>query len=126
MNLNQVTIPVTDIKKSIDFYTEIGLILIVHTHDRYARFVCPDGNSTLSLHVVDSINAIAQTTIYFERDDLDQYVETLRKKGIKFDLMPKDQPWLWRESHLSDPDGNPLIIYYAGKNRIDPPWKIKS
>ena len=126
MNLNQVTIPVTDINKSIDFYTEIGLILIVHTHDRYARFVCSDGNSTLSLHVVDSISSNAQTTIYFEREDLDQYIETLRKKGVKFNLMPKDQPWLWREAHLSDPDGNPLIIYHAGSNRIDPPWKIKS
>ena len=126
MNLNQVTIPVTDIKKSIDFYTKIGLHLIVHTHDRYARFVCSGENSTLSLHVVESINSNARTAVYFERDDLDEYVEVLINRGIQFDLMPKDQSWLWREAHLSDPDGNPLIIYYAGVNRIDPPWKIKS
>ena len=126
MNLNQVTIPVKEIKRSIEFYTTIGLSLIVHTHDRYARFVCPDGNATLSIHVVDSIDSMARTTIYFEREDLDVYVDSLKKKGIIFNLMPKDQSWLWREAHLSDPDGNPIIIYYAGKNRIDPPWKLKN
>ena len=126
MNLNQVTIPVKEIKRSIDFYITIGLSLIVHTHDRYARFVCPDGNATLSIHVVDSIDSVARTTIYFEREDLDVYVDSLKKKGIIFNLMPKDQSWLWREAHLSDPDGNPIIIYYAGKNRIDPPWKLKN
>ena len=125
MNLNQVTIPVTEINRSIEFYTTIGLSLIVHTHDRYARFVSPNGNSTLSLHVVESIVSDVRTTIYFEREDLDEYVESLINKGIEFNLMPKDQSWLWREAHLSDPDGNPLIIYYAGENRIDPPWKLK-
>lgn len=126
MNLNQVTIPVTKMKEAIDFYTCIGLTLIVHTHDRYARFVCPDGNATLSLHLVETISPDARTTIYFERKDLDQYIEILKDKGIKFDTQPKDQTWLWREAHLSDPDGNPIIIYYAGENRIDPPWKLKS
>jgi hypothetical protein len=36
-----------------------------------------------------------------------------------------DQTWLWREARLKDPDGNQLILYSAGKNRKDPPWKIK-
>jgi len=26
---------------------------------------------------------------------------------------------------VKDPDGNQLVLYYAGKNRKDPPWKIK-
>ncbi|MEP0481508.1 MAG: VOC family protein, partial [Nonlabens sp.] len=33
MNLNQITIPVLDIPKSIAFYESLGLNLIVHTHD---------------------------------------------------------------------------------------------
>lgn len=123
MNLNQVTVPVTDIYKSIAFYEEIGLKLIVHTHDRYARFVCPNGNTTLSLHVVDSISANHRTTLYFEHEELDSYVDQLIAKGIHFDMMPTDQTWLWREAHLSDPDNNPIILYFAGENRINPPWK---
>jgi len=78
MNLNQVTIPITEISKSIKFYEDLGLELIVHTHDKYARFVCPDGQSSLSLHVVDSLTAINRTILYFEIENLDEYVAQLK------------------------------------------------
>ncbi len=123
MNLNQVTIPITEISKSIKFYEDLGLELIVHTHDKYARFVCPDGQSSLSLHVVDSLTAINRTILYFEIENLDEYVAQLIKKGITIDMLPKDQSWLWRECHLSDPDSNPIILYFAGENRLNPPWR---
>ena len=42
---------------------------------------------------------------------------------MTFDHLPKDQKWLWRESKLSDPDGNPIIIYKAEENRLYPPWR---
>ncbi|MGB1217601.1 MAG: VOC family protein, partial [Saprospiraceae bacterium] len=45
-------------------------------------------------------------------------------KGIQFEEMPDDKPWLWREARLRDLDGNLLILFHAGKNRINPPWKI--
>jgi len=125
MKLNQVTIPVKDVIKSIPFYQALGLKLIVHTHDRYARFECSPNGSTLSLHKVDSIENGERAIIYFEREDLDEYVNDLVNKGIVFDHLPKDQRWLWREAKLYDPDGNPIIIYHAGENRINPPWRIK-
>ncbi|HBH06380.1 MAG TPA: hypothetical protein DDX92_07235 [Flavobacteriales bacterium] len=52
MNLNQVTIPVLDVPESIAFYKTFGLKLNVHTHDRNARFLSPQGDVTLSLHRV--------------------------------------------------------------------------
>lgn len=125
MNLNQVTIPVLDVKKSILFYQSLGLKLIVHTHDGYARFECTPGGTTLSMHKVDKIHKGNKSILYFERDDLDEYVEILQNKGIVFDHLPKDQPWLWREARLYDLDENPIIIYKAGVNRIHPPWKLK-
>jgi len=123
MNLNQVTIPITEIDKSIKFYEDLGLELIVHTHNKYARFVCPDGQSSLSLHVVDSISALNRTIIYFELINLDEFVAQLIQKGIEIDMMPKNQSWLWRECHLTDPDDNPIILYFAGENRLNPPWR---
>ncbi|MEM9545686.1 MAG: VOC family protein [Bacteroidota bacterium] len=126
MDLNQVTIPVTDVVKSIAFYQKLGLKLIVHTHDAYARFECTPGGSTFSLHRVDSMAYGSRAIIYFERNDLDEYVNGLMQKGIVFENLPRDQPWLWREAKLYDPDENPLIIYHAGENRIDPPWKKKN
>jgi hypothetical protein len=36
----------------------------------------------------------------------------------------KPQPWLWREAHMRDPDGNSLCLFTAGKNRKYPPWRV--
>jgi len=64
------------------------------------------------------------TSIYFECENLDEHVQRLKKDGIKFELEPTDQRWLWREARLKDLDGNHLILYNAGKNRLNPPWRI--
>ena len=124
MNLNQVTIQVSDVEKSISFYEKLGLTLIVKDLPNYARFVCPTGEATFSLHQSENKN-INGAWIYFETDNLDSYVNKLIEHGIEFEELPTDKPWLWREARLKDIDNNQLIIYFAGDNRINPPWKIK-
>lgn len=124
MNLNQVTVPALDVPKSIAFYEMLGLKLIVHTHHRYARFECPDGDATFSIHQVDAQKEGASIQVYFECDDLDDRVEKLREAGIHFDEWPTNQPWLWREAHLKDPFGNQIILYHAAENRKNPPWRL--
>ena len=47
--IDHVAIHVKDLDRSVAFYRRLGLIQIV-ADDDYARFVCPDGESTLSLH----------------------------------------------------------------------------
>lgn len=124
MRLNQVTLPSLDLEISVPFYEKIGLELIVKALPHYARFVCPEGGSTFSLHQVTELPTGAGTSIYFECDDLDERVANLIKAGIQFDETPNDKSWLWREARLKDPDGNQLIFYYAGENRLNPPWRI--
>lgn len=126
MNLNQVTVPSLDVQKAVVFYEKLGLEPIVHAGEHYARFLCPDGNSTFSVHRVDGLPEGEGVYIYFECESLDQQVEALQKNGLSFDEEPKDQPWLWREARLKDPDGNQLILYQAGENRINPPWRLKT
>ena len=125
MNLNQITIPSLDLEKSIPFYETLGLKLIVKSLPHYARFECPDGTSTFSIQQVETLTTENGIHIYFECDNLDKYVSELLDKGIEFDEMPNDKSWLWREAHLKDIDKNHLILYYAGKNRLNPPWKLK-
>ncbi|MFY0672955.1 MAG: VOC family protein [Bacteroidia bacterium] len=124
MNLNQVTIPCTDIHKSIEFYKKLGLKLIVHSHNEYARFLCPNGNSTFSLHKVASKTS-NNTWVYFEVDDLAEKIANLKANKISIEEDIKQQPWLWTEARLKDPYGNQIIIYHAGENRINPPWRLK-
>lgn len=126
MNLNQITVPSLDVEKAISFYETLGLRLIVKSLPHYARFECPDGNSTFSLHQTDQLPEGDGVYVYFECEDLDERVEYLKMKGIQFDLEPTDQRWLWREARLKDIDGNQLILYYAGENRLNPPWRIES
>ena len=52
MNLNQVTLPALELAPAIAFYRRLGLRLIVEDLPHYARFECPDGESTLSLEQV--------------------------------------------------------------------------
>lgn len=125
MNLNQVTIPSLDVTKSIAFYKNIGLQLIVETLPHYARFECPEGDSTFSIHLVEKLPEGAGTIVYFETGKLDEEVARLRKSGLTFDLLPTDQSWLWREARLKDPDGNQLILYFAGDHRKNPPWRLR-
>ena len=124
MNLNQITIPVIDVETSIAFYERLGLRLIVKAIPRYARFECPEGDATFSVHKVDKPVFNEEISIYFELNNLDDYVKELIEKGIKFDELPADKSYLWREARLRDPDGNRLILYYAGDNRKYPPWRV--
>lgn len=124
MNLNQVTVPCSNIPNSIEFYKKLGLKLIVHTHDHYARFECPNGESTFSLHYVDALPKGEGIWIYFEVAEVSKTVKELEAKGILFETQPIIQSWLWTEVSLIDPDGNKIIIYHAGENRKNPPWRL--
>ncbi len=123
MRLNQVTVPSRNLEVSVAFYLRLGMQLIVDALPGYARFACPDG-STFSLHLTDRLPQGDGIWIYFECDDLDTEVARLEAAGIVWETQPEDQSWLWREARLKDPDGNQLIFYFAGENRLDPPWKL--
>lgn len=124
MNLNQVTLPALDLTVSIPFYQKLGLKLIVHSSNEYCRFECPDGEGTFSLHRVEKLPSGEGAWTYFECDDLDEHVANLQTQGIEFEHLPIDQPWNWREARLKDPDGNQLILFFGGKDRKNPPWRL--
>ena len=125
MNLNQITVPSLDLSKSIPFYENLGLKLIVKSLPNYARFECPEGNSTFSIHKTEKLPEGEGVFIYFECEHLDEQVKKLKEKGITFDQEVTDQSWLWREARLRDIDGNKIILFYGGENRLNPPWRIK-
>lgn len=125
MNLNQVTVPSRNVANAILFYEKLGLKLIVKSLPNYARFECPDGNSTFSIHLTEKLPKGDGVYVYFECQDLDEHVASLKEKGIQFEKEPNDERWLWREARLKDLDGNQLILFYGGENRLNPPWRIK-
>lgn len=126
MNLNQITISSTDVAKATEFYATLGLRLIVDALPRYVRFECPDGDATFSIHQVEKLSENNNITLYFEDENLDSTVKELQEKGIEFTSLPEDKSWKWREAHLNDLDGHQLILFKAGENRKNPPWRIEA
>lgn len=122
MRLNQVTVTVADIDVAVAFYSTLGLQLIVKS-PHYARFVCPEGDSTFSIHVGE-VATNPSTVVYFENDALDTLVERLKVAGLQFDTDPTVERWLWREARLRDPSNNPICLFQAGSNRLNPPWRL--
>ena len=130
MNLNQVTLTVINMEESTEFYRRLGFLHIVDT-PHYARFACPDEGATFSLSLAESSSLTntdnklsSGTTIYFEHEALDEWVSTLQLEGIEFNQLPTHQSYLWREAILYDPSGNKIKLYWAGKNRLYPPWRV--
>jgi len=123
MILNQVTLPALDVAASVAFYRGMGFVQIVDSV-HYARFECPAGEATFSLHAVDSPAGQAGVVVYFECEKLDEQVDALEAAGYEFSSRPQDERWLWREARLIDPSGNVLCLYHAGANRKHPPWRM--
>lgn len=126
MNLNHLSLPTICLERSIAFYRSLQLRLVVHSPPRYARLECPDGESTLSLHLVETLPQGESAVVYFECSNLDATVDHLASIGVSFLHGPRDECWLWREARLSDPSGNVICLYWAGGNRKDPPWRVSS
>lgn len=124
MNLNQITVEVTDLDRSVEFYKTLGMKLIVSSGNPYARFELPEGDATFSLHVVEEPPKSGGVRVYFEVPDVAEKVCELEAKGIRFETPATKQRWLWTEAWLKDPDGHRLCVFSAGENRKNPPWRL--
>ena len=124
MRLNHVTLIVSDLDASLQFYRRLGLRPIVLAEPRYARMVFPDGDETLSLEVTGEDAQPSRAQLYFECRDLDAVWSRLEREGLRFEQPPTDMSYLWREARLRDPDGHQIRLYDAGINRLNQPWRI--
>ncbi|MDK2761031.1 MAG: bifunctional hydroxymethylpyrimidine kinase/phosphomethylpyrimidine kinase [Sphingopyxis sp.] len=120
--LNQISLPARDYAVSVAFYRQMGLKQIVDSPDNgYARFEAANG-VTLSVHVGDM--GAGGSTTYLESGALDAWVAYLARRGVRFEQMPRDEEWGWREARLADPAGNRLCLFQAAEYRRYPPWRI--
>lgn len=127
MRLNHITIIVSQLDRSLAFYQQLGLELIVLSQPRYARLRVPGNDATFSLEVTQDARAMGpeQAQIFFECEDLDARCARLAGAGMAFIEAPTDRDYLWREAVLRDPDGHDIRLYWAGENRLNPPWRLR-
>lgn len=126
MRLNHVTLDVHDVEASARFYVSLGLVPIVLDYPDYARLSSPEETVTLSLQRASVGGRGGRASVHLEVDDVDAAVNDLQRRGLSFVRAPADQPYLWREAVLLDPDGYEVFVYHAGKNRLNPPWRVST
>ncbi len=130
MQMNQITVVANDYAASVAFYRALGLRLIVDSPPRYARFECPvlPSQGPPATFSISQTNHSAPVTghpaAYFETPDVDEVVAQMAAAGHTVASQPEDKSWLWREADLRDPAGNIIRIYWAGENRLNPPWRL--
>lgn len=120
MNLNHISIPALNMEDSKAFYRRLGLRQIVDSPPNYARLLCPDGEHTLSVELVEELAGVQHAVIYFECEDVDGMVANLKQNATAFESEPSDQPWGWREAYLRDPSGTSICLYHSGARRVRP------
>src|SRR5690606_16343460 len=98
--------------------------VIVNSPPRYARFECPEGDSTLPVHSVAELAGHTGVVVYFECSDLDARVEHPLAAGLEFARLPPAERWLSWEARRAEPSDNVVCLFWAGDNRKNPPWRV--
>jgi predicted enzyme related to lactoylglutathione lyase len=102
--IENLTIPVSDLKKAIAFYENILGLEKRNEWSNYATFNI--GEMMLGLDP----NPKAELQIYMTVANVDDEYKTLKEKGVQFVTEPKDQYWGGRTATFTDPDGNKFIL----------------
>jgi predicted enzyme related to lactoylglutathione lyase len=118
--VNFVTIPVTDQKRALEFYTKrLGLTVFTDQPmgeggQRWIELKIPGAQTKLVLFTTDDnrdqIGKSAPFTLNV--DDLDRTHAELREAGVEFVSPPKKEPW-GSYATLLDSEGNKLLLSQA-------------
>lgn len=105
--IRNITFPVSDLKKAVDFYENVLGLKKTGEWGNYAIFDV--GGVELALE------PNGRSMIFLLIDDVDEAYRAFKKKGVKFVAEPKDQYWGGRTAEFADPDGNKFILVSVKK-----------
>jgi len=100
--LYHITFPVSDIKKTIDFYENI---LGLKKRGEWPNYVEFDVGG---IHF--GFAQRGKLEIFLLVDDVDKAYQSLKEKGVQFVTEPKNMHWGARAATFVDPDGNKFTI----------------
>lgn len=117
MKIGFVRVFVTDLKKSLEFYSKTLEMEIDYTDEtNWAQFKSGEDVSLAiekcdADHVEHGSKLVGRFVgVTFIVDDIVETHKRLKNKGVKFTGEPEKQHWGGTLAHLSDPDGNILTL----------------
>ncbi len=105
VRLNHVTLAVEAVEASAAFYARLGLTQIVASYPDYARFLAPQGDTTLSLHHTEDSPPVPSVSIHFEVDDVDRAVAELKTRVFASSAVRLTNPTFGVRRSCSTPMG---------------------
>jgi catechol 2,3-dioxygenase-like lactoylglutathione lyase family enzyme len=114
---------VQNIEDTKKFYEELGFKFATNTGDEYIKayinwfwveFVAQDKAEKSVFHKEADMEAQhkgAGSFVEISVDNVDEFYEDVKSKGLKSSSEPKDWPWGRREFVLRDPDGYKLVFF---------------
>ncbi|RMG20072.1 MAG: VOC family protein [Methanobacteriota archaeon] len=113
--IHHLVIYVSDMEKAKQFYTSVLNMEMGYTSAFWTEVSVPGSNTYIGLHLTeDSIGK--GTEISFLVENLEEAIESLKSKGVKFTSEIVDIGSSKRVIHFEDPDGNPFSLYE--ENRV--------
>jgi lactoylglutathione lyase len=112
--LGNVTVVISSIPRSRKFFRDtLGLRL--GFYDKKHDWLCFD-TGRVCLSLTTPWNKAAKklvgvkTGVSFYVDDIEKTYKDLKKKGVKFTLKPRKEPWGGILANFQDPDGNRFFL----------------
>ena len=125
LSFNHAMVYAKDVERALGFYRDIlGMRMLDEFRFEgkavYARLLAPGGEGTIALHQAGPGASVASdgVRLYFEVEDLDNFCQQVKKRGIYFSQLPQMMPWGWRHAYLNDYDGHEISLFWAGPNRM--------
>ena len=103
-----ISLPVTDLDRSVIFYRDVLGLKILLMEDGWAEFDLDGQRLALHREIINEPSHGA--TIYFKANSIEEEIESLKQKGVSF----KGKLKIYSYGKLicfADPDGNMLGLY---------------
>jgi catechol 2,3-dioxygenase-like lactoylglutathione lyase family enzyme len=98
-----------DVQRSIEFYTRVLGFAEHWTWDETPTFGgVVNGSSTIFFCKGDQGHK--GTWLAINVDNVDEFYEGIKNKGVEISGPPEDKPWFMREMVVKDPDGHILRV----------------
>ena len=113
--ISAVTLPISDMKKSVDYYSKIPNFKIVFggPDSQFTSFLIEDGEKSYLNLKLNEVRLPNFGRIIFYVDNVDELFAYMENDGIisslgKLESKPEDAEWGERFFHALDPDGYKL------------------
>ena len=110
--ISAVTLPISDMKKSVEFYSKIPNFKVVYggPDSQFTSFLIEDAEKSYLNLKLNEAHSLNFGRIIFYVDDVDELFAYMQDDKIitelgKFESKPQDAIWGERFFHMLDPDG---------------------